>query len=157
MDVWSVGVIFYQCLYGKKPFGHNQSQATILEENTILKATEVQFANKPTVSNEAKVKWLKILKKAIFTDFLKFFQSFIRGCLAYRKEDRMDVFALARHEYLQPPLSKQGRGANAAQQNQSSIGGNSAGSNQVSANQAGGQTSFSAGMFSGNMNQSSSS
>lgn len=55
MDVWSVGVIFYQCLYGKKPFGHNQSQATILEENTILKATEVQFANKPTVSNEAKV------------------------------------------------------------------------------------------------------
>lgn len=38
-----------------QPFGHNQSQATILEENTILKATEVQFATKPTVSSEAKV------------------------------------------------------------------------------------------------------
>ena len=33
-----------------QPFGHNQSQATILEENIILKATEVQFPNKPTVS-----------------------------------------------------------------------------------------------------------
>lgn len=42
-------MVFFQ------PFGHNQSQATILEENTILKATDVQFSNKPAVSSEAKV------------------------------------------------------------------------------------------------------
>lgn len=37
-----------------QPFGHNQSQATILEENIILKATEVEFPPKPAVSTEAK-------------------------------------------------------------------------------------------------------
>lgn len=83
VDVWSVGVIFFQCLYGRKvgreiqiiprsmlimiyswrlntgpafqPFGHNQSQQDILQENTILKATDVQFPVKPVASNEAKV------------------------------------------------------------------------------------------------------
>lgn len=48
--------MFTKCLlFFLKPFGHNQSQATILEENTILKAKEVEFPPKPVVSNEAKV------------------------------------------------------------------------------------------------------
>ena len=38
-----------------QPFGHNQSQQDILQENTILKATEVQFPPKPVVTTEAKV------------------------------------------------------------------------------------------------------
>uniref|UniRef100_A0AAY4CBD9 non-specific serine/threonine protein kinase n=1 Tax=Denticeps clupeoides TaxID=299321 RepID=A0AAY4CBD9_9TELE len=77
VDVWSVGVIFFQCLYGRKPFGHNQSQQDILQENTILKATEVQFPVKPVASNEAK--------------------AFIRRCLAYRKEDRVHDSYLLPH------------------------------------------------------------
>lgn len=84
IDVWSVGVIFYQCLFGRKvtthlhyvtlmnrnrfswrkltfwhfpskPFGHNQSQQDILQENTIFKATEVQFPPKPVITAGAKV------------------------------------------------------------------------------------------------------
>lgn len=38
-----------------QPFGHNLSQASILEQNTILKATGVEFPNKPVVTAEAKV------------------------------------------------------------------------------------------------------
>ncbi|KAL6474826.1 hypothetical protein MHYP_G00158660 [Metynnis hypsauchen] len=86
VDVWSVGVIFYQSLYGRKPFGHNQSQQDILQENTILKATEVQFPAKPVVSPEAK--------------------AFIRRCLAYRKEDRIDVLQLASDPFLMPHIRK---------------------------------------------------
>ncbi|KAL9968359.1 hypothetical protein ACROYT_G026720 [Oculina patagonica] len=86
VDVWSVGVIFFQMLYGKKPFGHNQTQAAILENNTILKAREVEFPAKPAVSNEAK--------------------SFIRRCLVYRKEERADVLTLCEDPYLKPPVNR---------------------------------------------------
>uniref|UniRef100_H2YPU1 Protein kinase domain-containing protein n=1 Tax=Ciona savignyi TaxID=51511 RepID=H2YPU1_CIOSA len=86
VDVWSVGVIFYQCLYGKKPFGHNLTQEAILKQNTILRATEVTFPNKPTISAEAK--------------------SFIRCCLAYHKDERADVFQLSSHAYLKPSANK---------------------------------------------------
>ncbi|MEQ2242812.1 Serine/threonine-protein kinase tousled-like 2, partial [Ilyodon furcidens] len=86
VDVWSIGVIFYQILYGRKPFGHNQSQQDIVQENTILKATEVHFPPKPVVTTEAK--------------------AFIRRCLAYHKEDRMDVLQLASDPFLMPNIRK---------------------------------------------------
>ncbi len=72
--------IFYQCLYGRKPYGHNLSQAAILENQTILNAKEVQFPNRPQVSNEAKL--------------------FIRRCLTYQARDRPDVLQLSEDEYL---------------------------------------------------------
>jgi len=92
VDVWSIGIIFYQCLYGKKPFGHNLSQASILEQNTIIKATTIEFPSKPVVSNEGK--------------------NFIRKCLTYRKEDRLDVLQLAEDLYLLPKKSNSSASSN---------------------------------------------
>ncbi|CAF3464637.1 unnamed protein product [Rotaria sp. Silwood1] len=80
VDVWSLGCIFFQCLYGRKPYGHNQSQAAILENQTILKAKDIEFPAKPIVSDGAK--------------------TFIRRCLTYNVRDRPDVNQLADDEYL---------------------------------------------------------
>ncbi|KAF1744433.1 hypothetical protein MXB_374 [Myxobolus squamalis] len=80
VDVWSIGVIFYQCLYGKKPFGNELSQVNILEQHTILNATVITFPPKPFVSNDAK--------------------TFIKCCLVYSKENRMDVIRMSESAYL---------------------------------------------------------
>jgi len=87
-------LVINYCYFVFQPFGHNQSQATILEESIILKATEVHFAAKPAISDAAK--------------------AFIRRCLAYRKDDRIDVHMMAQDPYLCPPQTKQQRAQAAA-------------------------------------------
>ncbi|XP_010493209.1 PREDICTED: serine/threonine-protein kinase TOUSLED-like [Camelina sativa] len=81
VDVWSVGVLFYQMLFGKRPFGHDQSQERILREDTIIKAKKVEFpVTRPAISNEAK--------------------DLIRRCLTYNQADRPDVLTMAQDPYL---------------------------------------------------------
>ena len=81
VDVWSVGVIFYQMVYGKRPFGHEQTQEQILQAGTIRDAKKVEFPQKPALSNEAK--------------------EFICKCLSYRQSERPDVMQAALDPYLQ--------------------------------------------------------
>ncbi|URD75789.1 serine threonine-protein kinase [Musa troglodytarum] len=80
VDVWSAGVIFYQMLYGRRPFGHDQTQEKILREDTIINARKVEFPSKPYVSSEAK--------------------ELIRRCLTYNQAARPDVLTIAQDPYL---------------------------------------------------------
>lgn len=81
MGVALVGVTCLSCTL-VQPFGHNLSQASILEQNTILNAREVEFPAKPLVSAEAK--------------------KFIKQCLSYHKEQRPDVLTLCSDPYILP-------------------------------------------------------
>ncbi|XP_043702783.1 serine/threonine-protein kinase TOUSLED-like isoform X3 [Telopea speciosissima] len=80
VDVWSAGVLFYQMLFSKRPFGHDQTQERILREDTIIKARKVEFPSRPAISNEAK--------------------DLIRRCLTYNQAERPDVLTIAQDPYL---------------------------------------------------------
>ena len=80
VDVWSIGVIYFQMLYGRRPFGDGQSQDHILRNQTMLHATEVHFPSKPCISEEGK--------------------AFIRDCLTYDQMSRPNVNQICEHDYM---------------------------------------------------------
>jgi len=89
VDVWSAGVIFYQMLYGKKPFGNNLSQQKILADSVIQNARSVDFPAKPPVSLDTK--------------------EFIRRCLSHQQKERPDVFTCCNdsHMLMQTQIKKE--------------------------------------------------
>lgn len=71
VDIWSVGVILFEMLYGQKPFGQGLSQSDIMKRKVMLNARKVEFLSKPSVSKEMK--------------------DFIERCLCYDKDQRIDI------------------------------------------------------------------
>ena len=67
-------------LFGKKPFGQNESQDEIVQNRTMLQARAVVFPDIPKVTKEAK--------------------AFIKRCLTHDQAQRPDVQATCRFPYL---------------------------------------------------------
>jgi tousled-like kinase len=80
VDVWSIGVIFYQMLFGKRPFGDGKTQEKILADQTMLNAREVIFPDKTEVSAECK--------------------EFLRTCLTYEQAFRPTIAQLCENPYI---------------------------------------------------------
>lgn len=78
VDVWSIGVIYYQCLYGFRPFGDGQSQQEVYRQASTIFTQGVQFPDEK----------------------LPGAQAFIRACLSSSVTSRPTVLELAKHEYL---------------------------------------------------------
>jgi tousled-like kinase len=80
VDVWSIGVIYYQMLYGVRPFGEGKSQDKLLSDHTMLNAQQVHFPERPDISESG--------------------QAFIRQCLTYHQAFRPTIAQLSENPYV---------------------------------------------------------
>jgi tousled-like kinase len=80
VDIWSTGVILFEMLVGRKPFGHNKSQSSIMHQGIILEANRVEFPDDAQLSEHAK--------------------SLIRHCLAYDPRDRFTPQQALAHQFF---------------------------------------------------------
>ena len=85
VDVWSAGVIFFELLFARKPFGQGLSQEALLRSGAMLSGLQVEFpANSARVSKEAK--------------------EYIRQLLTVDRRLRPDVFDASNDPYIRKAI-----------------------------------------------------
>jgi len=89
VDVWSTGVIFFELLFNRRPFGHGQSQEALLRTAMAGQAFAIEIPATPKVSHDGK--------------------EFLKKLLTSRREERPDVNEAHNDPYIRsvrarPPL-----------------------------------------------------
>ena len=85
VDIWSLGVILYEIIFNKKPFGHGcSSQKKLVKDKIIQNAYSVEFPENPEISEKCK--------------------DFIKNCLKYKQSERYDAFQAFNSKFIQDNL-----------------------------------------------------
>eukprot|EP00929_Paragymnodinium_shiwhaense_P118827 TRINITY_DN90724_c0_g1_i1.p1 TRINITY_DN90724_c0_g1~~TRINITY_DN90724_c0_g1_i1.p1 ORF type:complete len:727 (-),score=178.99 TRINITY_DN90724_c0_g1_i1:110-2290(-) len=82
VDVWSSGVVCFELLFRRRPFGHGQSQEALVRAAMAGQSFDVDIPAQPKVSNECK--------------------EFLKRLLTVRREDRPDINEAYNDAYLRP-------------------------------------------------------